>query len=317
MRFRLDDLADPTLAELVEETLRFNAGFEAAAAARPPADLSTPAGLKEAREMASLYAPDVPEEGTPAEDRMVSHDGHPVGVRIIRPAEGAVRGLYLDIHGGGFFLGSAAMGDRRNRRLADGLGMVVVSVDYRLAPEHPWPAGPTDCEAAARWLVDQSEALGSDRLFIGGASAGANLVLTTLFRLRADGLDRRFSGANLVYGAYDLSGRSPGSPAGRDHAGYREAYLSEVPDEKRTDPDISPLYGDLAGLPPALITVGTRDALLMDSLMMAVRLAAAEVDVELNVYPESLHGFNVFPTAMADRANADIEAWLGARLAAG
>jgi acetyl esterase len=85
------------------------------------------------------------------------------------------------------------------------------NVDYRLAPEHPWPAAPDDCETAALWLLEQAETLfGTRRLMIGGASAGANLAMTTLLRLRDRGRVQPFVGAVLQFGAYDLSGRSPG-----------------------------------------------------------------------------------------------------------
>src|SRR5947199_1565276 len=108
-------------------------------------------------------------------------------------------------------MGWAARRDGQNRRLADALGIAVVSVDYRLAPEHPWPAAPDDCETAALWLLDQAETrFGTARLAIGGASAGANLVMTTLLRLRDRGLVEPIVGAVLQFGAYDLSGRSPG-----------------------------------------------------------------------------------------------------------
>jgi acetyl esterase/lipase len=83
--------------------------------------------------------------------------------------------------------------------------------------------------------------------------------------------------------------------------------------EDRTNPDISPLYGDLNDLPPALLTIGTEDPVLEDTLLMAMRLAAAGGDVDLRVYPESGHGFLGFPIAMARAANEDIESWLAAR----
>jgi acetyl esterase len=135
------------------------------------------------------------------------------------------------------------------------LGVAVVSVDYRLAPEHPWPAAPDDCETAAVWLLEQAEAMfGTTRLTIGGASAGANLAVTTLVRLRDRGLVTPFVGAALQFGAYDLSGQSPGGRAIAEEF-FIKAYAGNVAD--RTNPDISPLFGDLDGLPPALLVVGT------------------------------------------------------------
>ena len=245
-------------------------------------------------------------------DRIAHAGGRQVPVRVITPRQGQARAVYLDIHGGGFYLGSAARSDSRNAVLADVLGVAVVSIDYRLAPEHPWPAAPDDCETAAWWLLEHAEAVfGTPRLAIGGASAGANLAMTTLLRLRDSGHVQPFAGAVLQFGAYDLSGRSP---SGRMYAGewFIQAYAGHVGD--RTNPDVSPLYGDLRGLPPALLIVGTLDILLEDSLAMAARLSAAGNEVDLRVFPEAPHGFTSLPSAMATAALSGAESWLASRL---
>ena len=152
---------------------------------------------------------------------------------------------------------------------------------------------------------------GTARLLIGGASAGANLAAATLLRLRDRGQVQRFLGAVLEFGAYDLSGRSP---SGRLYAdeGFIQLYAGHVSD--RTNPDISPLYGDLRGLPPSLLVVGSGDILLEDSLAMAARLSAAGNDVDLRVYPEAPHGFTSWPTGMAAAAIEGMESWLARRL---
>ena len=311
-------LHDPALDEFREEALKFSEAFEAAMATRPPPDFSTPEGLADARDI-SAYRFDTGDAAgltiTP-EDRVVQAGGGGVPVRIFRPA-GAARGVYLDIHGGGFYLGSAQMGDIRNAHYAETLGVAVVSVDYRLAPEHPGPAGPDDCETAAQWLLDHAaDEFGATRLLIGGGSAGANLAVATLLRVRDrhDAVDR-FLGATLVYGPYDLSGTSP---SGRIHAAasavFRPQYMGHVAPEDRTNPDISPLFADLHGMPSALFSVGARDGLYEDNVAMAARWAAAGNECELDVYPDSPHAFDVFPTQMAEAAREKTLRYLGSRL---
>jgi acetyl esterase/lipase len=167
---------------------------------------------------------------------------------------------------------------------------------------------------AASWLLEHASAeLGTDRLAIGGGSAGATLAAVTLLRVRdRHGAADRFLGANLVYGVYDLSGSSPSGRAmveGRRF--YMEAYLRDVAPADRCAGDVSPLYGDLEGLPPALFSVGELDTLYEDNVAMAMRWAAAGNRSELVVYPQCPHSFNVFPTPMADEANRRIGRWVG------
>jgi acetyl esterase len=310
MRVGLGDLTDAEPAAYADEAREFNAAAAAAKGADPGPDPSTPEGLRQAR---AALSPQPSPPGPPAVELLAEGDGRQVPVRILTPRDGEPRGVYLDIHGGGFYLGWAARNDARNRDIADGLGVAVVSVDYRLAPEHPWPAAPDDCETAALWLLQEAEArFGTTRLAIGGASAGANLAMTTLLRLRDRGLAEPFVGAVLQFGAFDLSGQTPAGRVVADEF-FIDAYLGRVAD--RTDPDISPFYGDLRGLPAALLVVGALDILLEDSLVMAARLSAAGGEVDLRVYPESPHGFTSFPTAMAAAARRGIDSWLDDRLA--
>ena len=131
-------------------------------------------------------------------------------------------GVLFHIHGGAWMAGSPEIMDQLHEIIVDSCRLAVVSVDYRLAPEHPYPEGPDDCEAAARWLLEHAGAtFGSDRLLISGESAGAHLAAVTLLRMRDKhhAVDR-FLGANLLFGAYDLS-RTPsqrgvGVPPGLD-----------------------------------------------------------------------------------------------------
>ena len=172
MNVGLANLVDKGSVVHVEESRTFYAAKKAAGGQQGPSNYEE---LKEAR--GSLPA-------GPVDSRTVERTARAgtgqVQVRVTSPRSGGSRATYLDIHGGGFYMESAARSDARNARLADALGVTVVSVEYRLAPEHPWPAAPDDCETAALWLVEEGgKAPGMERLLIGGASAGATLATTT------------------------------------------------------------------------------------------------------------------------------------------
>jgi acetyl esterase/lipase len=248
-----------------------------------------------------------------------------VPCRVVR-TPGATRGVYLTIHGGGLSFGSARHGDTANAALSARHGVTVVSVDYRLTPDHPYPAAPDDCFAVARWLLDGGAAeLGSDRLLIAGESAGAYLAAVTLLRVR-DELDAadRIAGANLIFGIYDIAG-TPSQFGVRPSKAFdildpvglgfvRDWYTPGMTSDERRDPAISPLYADLHGLPPAIFSVGTADHVLDDSVFMAARWAATGNVAELGVYPECPHGFLALPVELARRGQARIDAFIEDRL---
>lgn len=309
---------DPFAPDAIEpETAQLNAGIEQVLARTVPIHHRTPAEIRAERERGEgIWGPvvTVPE----AKVRTIPGAAGSVPVRVLAPE--SPRGVYLHFHGGGWTLGAAHHMDVPNLRLARACGVAVVSVDYRLAPEHPYPAGPDDCEAAALWLVENvRREFGCDWLAIGGESAGAHLAVVTLLRLRDRHAFQGFRAANLTFGAYDLSF----TPSVR-RWGDRNLILSTpiiewftdhfVGPELRRHPDVSPLYADLSGLPPALLTVGTLDPLLDDSLFLHARWRAAGGRAELAVWPGGVHGFNAFPIAMAERANQRILAFLRGEL---
>jgi len=228
-----------------------------------------------------------------------------IPARLYVPRGAAARSpgmLYL--HGGGYVVGSPATHDRLTRELADRLAAHVLSLDYALAPEHPYPQGLDDCVDAARWIRAHAEELGLDpsRLLIGGDSAGANLSAATLLRLRDGGSPPLFSAAILLYGRY-ASGITDSLRAW----GERELILSVsllkwfgkvytgADGALPPDPYLAPAEADLRGLPPALLVAGTLDPLLSDSQLFAAALQKAGAGAELLVYEDGIHAFLQFP----------------------
>lgn len=292
------DVFDPAAVD--EETARVNAEVEARLAEVPAVHQVPVAESRAAREEGrGPFGPLVRSDR--AEERTIDGPAGALTLRVLPPASGSPNGAYLHLHGGGWTLGRAHHQDLRLEAMADAASVVVVSVDYRLAPEDPFPAAMEDAEAAGRWLRDHaSEEYGVDRLVIGGDSAGAHLSVMTLLRLRDRDGATGYDGADLVYGAFDLSG----TPSVRNW-GERNLVLSTpivgwftdnaVPEDRRRDPDVSPLYADLHDLPPALFTVGSLDPLIDDSLFMAARWTAAGNDADLRVYPGGIHGFLSLP----------------------
>ena len=248
---------------------------------------------------------------------LAGRGGHEIGVRVIRPRDREPAGTYLHIHGGGWVFGEPVESDARLRSLAEATGLAVASVDYRLAPEHPFPCAPDDCEDVAGALADgRLDGLPSGFLAIGGESAGAHLAVLTLLRLRESGRLPPFKAANLVAGCYDLSL----TPSVRNFGPERlvlntddikEFVLRFVPDEiGLKDPAVSPIQADLAGLPPALFSVGTRDLLLDDTVFMANRWLSAGNATTLSLWNGGCHVFQAFDTASSRLANQEAEQFL-------
>jgi acetyl esterase len=248
-----------------------------------------------------------------------------VPCRVFVP-DGPARAIYLHFHGGGMMIGAPEMSDYSSVDLRDRFGLAVVSVDYRLAPEHPHPAGPDDGVAVAEWLLANGEReFGASRLILGGESAGGYMAAIVLLRIRDElhAIDRVL-GANLVFGVYDW-GRSPSQRGIRPTDGldlldpvgiefFTECYLPGQTDDERRDPSVSPAFADLTNLPPALMSVGTADHLLDDTLMLSARWAAAGSKVDLLVLPEMPHGFMAVPCEMANLWVKRTYQWFADRL---
>ena len=238
-----------------------------------------------------------------------------VTVRAFIP-EDQINGVYLHIHGGGWVLGRAHHRDDDLEEIMSDCNAAVISVDYRLAPEHPYPAGQDDCESVAMWVIDNAmKEFGTEKIAIGGESAGGHLSVSTMIRMRDKHGYSEFSGANLVYGVYDMSG----SPSLRLW-GDRNLVLSTptmnwffdhyLQNEDRMDPDVSPLYAPLHELAPALFTVGTLDPLLDDTLFMHSRWFASGNPSTLNVYPGATHGFERHPTQLAEKVRSRMRTFI-------
>jgi acetyl esterase/lipase len=246
-------------------------------------------------------------------------DGPEVAVRVYAP-EGAAptggRPALLDIHGGGFTTGSIEMEHGFCASVVRNLGIVAATVEYRLAPEHPFPAGIEDCYAALCWLDDASDDLGVDRarIGIGGQSAGGGLTAGTALLARDRGgpplcfqflgipeLDHRLDTASMrAFTDTPMWSRPQAVLSwrrylGPDHDGEVSPYAS---------PSIA---ADLTGLPPTYLTAMEFDPLRDEGILYALRLLEAGVPVELHSYPGTFHGSSLVTTAeVSRRANAEL-----------
>jgi len=228
----------------------------------------------------------------------------PVPIRVYRPQRAGSAGAVLWIHGGGLVLGDLDMEDAYCSALCSALGAVVVQVDYRLAPEHPFPAGLDDCLVVFEHLRARSADLGidPDRIIVGGASAGGNLAAALCLARRDRGLPAP-SFQFLMYPLLDdrivdypsPSADDPKVWNARDNANAWRAYLSGAVVDGSTAHLAAPARAvDLAGLPPTHLCVGDLDLFLGEVLDYGRRLIAAGVATSLQVYPGAFHASNTF-----------------------
>jgi acetyl esterase/lipase len=249
----------------------------------------------------------------------------PVGLRVYRPdtLTFPAAGLVW-IHGGGMVIGSARQDERFVSAVARDLGIVIASVDYRLAPMHPFPAPLDDCYTALQWLHDQPD-VDPARIAVGGASAGGGLA-ASLAQLAHDRGRLPIAFQLLIYPMLDDRSAVRPEVDGRhfrlwtqtsNYFGWR-AYLGQEPgSDAVTAPAAPARRASLAGLPPAWIGVGTNDLFHDEDLEYAARLTAAGVTCTVEVVDGAFHGFDVVAakTAVAKEFQASWSAALGAGLA--
>ncbi len=228
------------------------------------------------------------------------------GEWIVAPNAASDRAI-LYLHGGGYVMGSVNTHRAMIGRISRAAQARVLAINYRLAPEHPFPAAVEDATAAYRWMLAQG--CRAERLAISGDSAGGGLVFAALVALRdsktplpaaavpiSPWTDLAATGASLVTraNADPMVGREGLVPMARHYAGSNDPR----------NPLISPLYADLRGLPPTLIHVGDAEILLDDSTRIADRAKAAGVDVTLEVWPEMIHVWHVFAKILPEGQQA-------------
>lgn len=207
-----------------------------------------------------------------------------VPVRTFTP-DTPSRGTYLHLHGGGWCLGSHTMHDETLRSLADRTALTVISVGYRMAPEHRYPACLEDVSAVARSIAERPS--GAGFLAIGGESAGAHLAAMAVTELPRRMGRQPFAAVSLNYGAFDLT------------AGLDRALALLMPGATPADRTAaSPLFADLNGVPPARFCVGTGDALLAQTLSMRARWRE-HAPAELDVFAGAAHAFTTTRTTAA------------------
>jgi acetyl esterase/lipase len=258
-------------------------------------------------ELAAAVELPPPPAGLTTEDHLApGPEGDPdVRVRVYRPAEvlQPAPALYW-VHGGGLIMGSIEMNDEFCGRLADKLHITVASVEYRLAPEHPYPAPLEDCYAGLRWFHRSAGALGvdPDRIAIGGGSAGGGLA-AGLALLARDRGEVPVVFQLLVYPMLDDRNANHGHEAANDPKVWNRAanevgwnaYLQGRAGADDISPYAAPARAtDVAGLPPAYINVGDLDLFVDEDIAYAQALIRAGVSVELHVYPGAFHGSNNF-----------------------
>lgn len=220
--------------------------------------------------------------------------GDNLPIRIIHPFKGKIRGTMVYYHGGGWIVGDIDSHEAHAIRIANRVGLVVVSVDYRLAPEHPYPAGITDAKIAMLWVSNNLDKLGgkNNPLTVGGDSAGGNFAAVIAIFCKKQGI--KLAAQLLLYPATDLRLLKDPKVEGQ--------YLGVNHDILAQNEDASPIVSNLSGIAPAIIGVGVYDFLYKDNLAYGAALKAAGNKCDLVIYENLNHGF--FSYTKVSRASA-------------
>ena len=297
---------------------------QAAAAGGQPFHKMTPVEARKA--ITALLEPfnSAPEKVAKSEKRTIPGPGGQIPVQIYTPEGKAPFPVLVYFHGGGWTVGEIASWDSFCRSLCNASGCVTVSVDYRLAPEHKFPAGPEDCYAATDWVAKNAASLGGDpaRVAVGGDSAGGNLAAAVSLMARDRG-GPKIGFQLLIYPATDAGLDTPSQKqfqddgyilSKQDMVWFWDHYLNG--DKDKTNPYACPAEASsLRGLPPALVVTAGFDPLRDEGETYAARLQEAGVKAECIRYEGVTHGF-VLMAAVLDEARKSI-ADMGAALKAG
>jgi acetyl esterase len=279
----------------------------------PPLEVSRE-GLAQVREVIAESRDVVKPDGLIEEVRSLITKDAEVPLYVYRKSHRANQPALLWIHGGGYVMGSPE--DQRAIDFAYEGDITVVSVDYRLAPEHPFPAGLNDCYEALCWMIDNAEELGIDpgRLAIGGASAGGGLAAGLALKNRAEA-NHPLCFQLLLYPMIDNlhdteSGQITNHPIWTRASSFNawEMYLNGEPGLDASPYAAASRADDLSGLPPAYICVGVEDLFRDEDIDYAKRLMAAAVPCELAIFPGVFHAAEVFlpDTVISRRMNRSI-----------
>ncbi len=271
-----------------------------AAAGGKPFNALTPAEARAAIKLMAQVFGGAAEQMAKVDDRRIPGPAGEIPVRIYTPEGAAAKGVLVYFHGGGWVIGDIGTHDDVCRSLAKGAGCVVVSVDYRLAPEHKFPAGPEDCYAAVKWVAQNATALGVDanRIAVGGDSAGGNLA-AVIAQMARDRGGPKIAFQLLIYPATDWSKESASQReftqdgyilSRGDMVWFYDHYMTSAAD--KTNPYFSPACAkSLAGLPPAFVLTAAIDPLRDEGEAYAEALRKAGVAVTAKRYPGVCHGF--------------------------